>query len=1448
MSKYDIDLDINSRNSLSLIINMIDDNSKILEFGPANGRLTQYLKLEKKCIVDIVEIDEKSGEDASEYANISLIGEDVGNIENYKWTKILAKERYDYIIFADVLEHLYYPEKALNNAKLLLKDSGAILISIPNVAHNSIIIDLINDRFNYTEVGLLDNTHIRFFTYISLKEMIKNCELIATSEEAVYAKVSTIMPFSNYADLKNEYLEDILKNRDKGNVFQYVFKLQKEEFFVKNSPLISMNIDGRISDESVFYFKERGDIDFFETKCIRKKISYGKNFIELDLTKYENITELRFDPYTQKCVIKINSIYVSNDNEINYIDYRDLKTNAVKVIDNFYFFDTKDSQIEFAITNIINLKLFVDFTIYKIYDYDIFKEFFLCEKLNSILTDTYDEIVNSNLILTNQNESLMNKNTQLIKKNSELLDENTQLIKKNSELLDKNTSLFEKNKKLDTESIKMMEKNRILSDENINMINYINYKNNEIDSIKRSLSWKVTEPCRFLKNKTIQHLKKKNNQLFYKTLKSLKNHGLKSTIKKIQLYNYRKDKAKKYGIDEYSTIMEKPLEIYKDYQKNRIFKEYSTDIKTIAFYLPQFHQIKENDEWWGNGFTEWVNTKKAIQRFENHYQPRTPHKDIGFYDLSEVDTLKKQVNLAKQHGIYGFCFYYYWFSGKRLLEKPVDMLLKNKDIDINFCLCWANENWTRAWDGQDKEILIKQLYTEEDDKNFISDFKKYIDDRRYIKIDGRPVILVYNPGQIPNCEKTFNTWRINAREIGIGEILIFTCQTSNNTAEILGIEEFIDGEVEFPPHNMWFEFIGIRDIDLNGKEAFIYDYSKLVEILKKIYDKNSNNKVLPGSMMEWDNSARRDNNWVTFYNYSLKSFYEWISLSMKRLRENHVENERLLFINAWNEWAEGTYLEPDKECGYSNINTLSKALYELPLKDEPIIFNNNSYIKDDMDFRIAIQVHIFYIETIDDIVFELQKINFNFDCFISTSAEYKVNIIKEKFSNLKNCTKLIIDVYPNKGRDVFPFISQLKMIVSNNYKYCCHIHSKRTSKSSYGDYWRRYLFNHLFGSNNNVVNIIKYFENNQDIGLLFPETYPVLLKQSEWGGNKEGCQNLISKLNSEYKLPQIPIFPVGNMFWAKTDAIKGILDLNLDDIDFPIESGQLNSTIAHEIERIWVYIADISGYGYKKIFNSCEEKCIKNEKRITFFVHHSVDNIISNDDIYLIEKLHCISDELVFISNSNLSKIELDKVDRYTSKKKLRQNKGFDFGAWKDVIEEYGYEELEKFDKLVLANNSVIGPFRDMENIFNIMNLKKLDFWGITLFPFQEDGSYISKPYIPEHIQSYFQVFNKEVFTNAVFKKFWSNVKNYDKLIDVISECEVELTRLLSSEGFSYDVYITEIREMYKYLDSGAIPYDYPVELLTLGSPFIKKKSLNEYDFEKINRIKYWVDQLRDFD
>ncbi|WP_218079991.1 glycoside hydrolase family 99-like domain-containing protein [Anthocerotibacter panamensis] len=353
----------------------------------------------------------------------------------------------------------------------------------------------------------------------------------------------------------------------------------------------------------------------------------------------------------------------------------------------------------------------------------------------------------------------------------------------------------------------------------------------------------------------------------------------------------------------------------------------------IAFYLPQYHPIPENDTWWGKGFTEWTNVTKAKPLFPGHYQPHLP-ADLGFYDLRLPETRQAQADLASKYGIYGFCYYHYWFNGRRVLERPFTEVLSSGEPDFPFCLCWANENWTRAWDGQDRQILLEQKYSDEDDKNHICQLAEAFSDKRYIRVNGKPLFLIYRTAKLPNPQRTLSLWREEAQKLGIGELFIGRVE-SNFTEERTDPTEFgFDAAIEFQPDvfnlgiplqqgRRWrlAQKLGLANIAYS--KNLVFDYEQVVNhMLQKPQPTYTR---FPCVTPFWDNTARRKNGAVILANATPELYEQWLSkVGVKAAQKPTDQN--IIFVNAWNEWAEGCHLEPCQKWGLAYLEATQRAL------------------------------------------------------------------------------------------------------------------------------------------------------------------------------------------------------------------------------------------------------------------------------------------------------------------------------------------------------------------------------------------------------------------------------------------------------------------------------------------------------------------------------------------
>ena len=434
-------------------------------------------------------------------------------------------------------------------------------------------------------------------------------------------------------------------------------------------------------------------------------------------------------------------------------------------------------------------------------------------------------------------------------------------------------------------------------------------------------------------------------------LETLKNHGIcpVAQISKELISDLRKKcknpfadliKYRSPGVECNDEIAHQYIDALFNFRSHAADFVYSThepfalktgDPKLLVYYLPQFYSFQENDEWWGRGFTEWNNVTRAIPHFTGHYQPQLPI-DVGFYDLENPKVMKRQINLAKNYGIYGFCFYYYWFSGTKLLQKPIEMFLRDKSLDFPFCLFWANHTWTKTWTDEsinERSVLVEQKYLDDDPQKFISDMLLFLKDPRYITINNAALLIVYKTKEIPNLHNTVQIWRETAKKEGkidlyLAEVKMFEC---NEDVLNDGFDEY----VEFLPN-------GYEAVDITNTVDFIhpscknkiYSYKQMTDNYKRYTSPN----VMRSVVTSWDNTPRLFTNSSIYYGSSPILYQEWLTNVIQSSRILRGERDNYIFINAWNEWAEGAHLEPDRRYGYAYLQATANAIKSARLENE----------------------------------------------------------------------------------------------------------------------------------------------------------------------------------------------------------------------------------------------------------------------------------------------------------------------------------------------------------------------------------------------------------------------------------------------------------------------------------------------------------------------------------
>lgn len=602
------------------------------------------------------------------------------------------------------------------------------------------------------------------------------------------------------------------------------------------------------------------------------------------------------------------------------------------------------------------------------------------------------------------------------------------------------------------------------------------------------------------------------------------------------------------------------------------------NVKAIAFYLPQFHPIPENDANWGKGFTEWTNVSKAAPQFKGHYQPRLPG-ELGFYDLRLKDVMTRQIELAKLYGIYGFCFHYYWFSGHRVLETPLDAFLTDQSAatDFPFCLCWANENWTKRWDGADDQVILAQEHSLDDHSAVFEDLNRYFEDPRYIKVGGCPLIVIYRPMIISQLAEMVSIWRTKAIAAGYPGIHLVatTAFGFDNPHDI----EF-DAICEFPPHA-----VSVPEISLN-KEIYnlhfsgkVFDYSETVDRFLNNLHSTSFDKApdrYPGVMMGWDNEARRPGAGNIYTGCTPRRFYDWIAGARDFSLKHHHPDSRFIFVNAWNEWAEGTYLEPDREFGYSMLTALASALEgekgERVTRKTPQRKSQKSRKRTRPE--LALICHVFYPDLIKPLAMAIAQVRRVWDCDVIASLPnaWIADDIAALEAELQPEVLLVCE---NRGRDILPFMHALREARQRGYQYGLKLHSKKSPHTANGASWRESLFEALT-SNDAATLVRRRMTETPDVGIMCPEFALHDFDAAAMRDNAQLHSLIVENQGPMAKSPEH--FVAGSMFWFRLAALEGLLGLGFNRDDFGPELGAIDGTLAHAVERAFTNVASAAGF------------------------------------------------------------------------------------------------------------------------------------------------------------------------------------------------------------------------------------------------------------------------------
>lgn len=609
-------------------------------------------------------------------------------------------------------------------------------------------------------------------------------------------------------------------------------------------------------------------------------------------------------------------------------------------------------------------------------------------------------------------------------------------------------------------------------------------------------------------------------------------------------------------------------------------------VRILAFFLPQFHRDPVNEQAWGRGFTEWRNVTKARPLFAGHQQPKLP-ADLGFYNLTCPQAWAEQQELTSRYGIEGFVLYHYWFAGVCPLEASLRTLLSHPQINQKFCLCWANESWTCRWDGGSEEVILGQDYAGESPEALADYLLPFLRDPRYIKEAGKPMYLIYRPDALPDAAdflgRLRERLRANGLEISLGRVLSFRADPQD------GLRDLFDFAVQFPVHGSYGQLNpciaatplrGVFD-PLQLSQTTVMHYQAWAKEQARCYQQLMAQSagglpVFPAVMPDFDNTARRGNCGGTiFLNHRGRAFCDWTQTVLRLLRRLNFVNQKrfikrpILFLTSWNEWAEGSIMEPSLQLGYHYLNELYRACVATdPEREEMLLASRLGFRRRHSD---ALIYHLYYPDLVDEAVRLLARCCGSFDVYLSVSSLIAAPQLRRLIVACSG--NVVISEFPNCGYDIYPFfryISDSDLGILDHYRWILKLHSKRSDHRADGAQWSQAM--------QDVLCDLDLDQIEAEVGLVMPEMST--LRVSDFvGSNRRELRVVLQMLGVPESVLQRSHFAAGSMYLVRSECFE-LFKSHLNQIvELLSEEGyRIDGSYAHAVERCMQGIAYKAGF------------------------------------------------------------------------------------------------------------------------------------------------------------------------------------------------------------------------------------------------------------------------------